>query len=154
MRNLKFLGVLAGVIVALLGAVLLAVWLLVNPNAYKSKIAAAVKASTGRELKLPGDIKLSVIPWVALKLGPASLGSPPGFGDEPFLSFTHASVRVRLLPLLRQRLEVARVRVEGLDLRLRRNAAGRGNWQGVEAEQPAAKSDVDHTDAAHALESL
>jgi AsmA protein len=154
MRNLKLLGVLAGGVVALLGAVLLGVWLFVNPNAYKGKIAAAVKESTGRELKLPGDIKLSVIPWVALELGPASLGNPPGFSDEPFLSFRHASVRVKLLPLLRQHLEVARVQVEGLDLRLRKNAAGRGNWQGVEPEQSPTKSDVDHTDAAHALESL
>src|ERR1700722_13748825 len=145
MRNLKLWGVLAGGIVALLGAVLLGVWLLVNPNTYKGKIAAAVQQSTGRELKLQGDIRLSVIPWVALELGPASLGNPAGFGDEPFLSFTHASVRVRLLPLLRQRLEVARVEVEGLDLRLRKNAAGRGNWQGAEPESPT-KSDADHTD--------
>jgi len=154
MRNLKLLGVLAGGIVALLCAVLLGVWLLVNPNAYKGKIAAAVKESTGRELQLHGDIKLSVIPWVALQFGPASLGNLPGFSDEPFLSFTHASVRVRLLPLLRQHLEVARVEVEGLDLRLRKNAAGRGNWQAVEPEQSRTKSDVDHTDAGHALESL
>jgi AsmA protein len=154
MRNLKLLGVLTGGIVALLGAVLLGVWLLVNPNAYKGRIAAAVRESTGRELKLQGDIKLSVIPWVALELGPASLGNPPGFSDEPFLSFSHASVRVRLLPLLRQRLEVARVEVEGLDLRLRKNAAGRGNWQGAEPEQPPTKSDVGHSDAALRLESL
>ena len=153
MRNLKLWGVLAGGIVALLGAVLLGVWLLVNPNAYKGRIAAAVQQSTGRELKLQGDIKLSVFPWVALELGPASLGNPAGFGDEPFLSFTHASVRVRLLPLLRQRLEVARVEVAGLDLRLRKNAAGRGNWQGAEPEPPT-KSDSDHTDAALGLESL
>src|SRR6202042_3943128 len=126
----------------------------VNPNAYKGKIAAAVKESTGRELKLHGDIKLSVIPWVALELGPASLGNPPGFSDEPFLAFTHAKVRVRLLPLLRRQLQVARVEVEGLDLRLRRNAAGRGNWQGAELEQPPSISDVDHTDAVPALESL
>ena len=152
MRNLKLLAVLAGGIVALSGAVLLGVWLLVNPNAYKGKIAAAVKESTGRELKLPGDIKLSVLPWVALELGPASLGNPPGFSDEPFLSFTRASVRVRLLPLLRQRLEVARVEVQGLDLRLRRNPAGRGNWQ--DAEPSAAKSDVDHTAAGPTLASL
>ena len=154
MRNLKFLGVLAGAVVALLGAVLLAVWLLVNPNAYKGKIAAAVRESTGRELKLPGDIKLSVIPWVALELGPASLGNPPGFSDEPFLSFSHAKLRVRLLPLLRRQLEIARVEVDGLDLRLRKNAAGRGNWQGVEPEQPQPKSDLDHTRSGPALESL
>ena len=154
MRNLKLWGVLAGGIVALLGAVLLGVWLLVNPNTYKAKIAAEVQQSTGRELKLQGDIKLSVIPWVALELGPASLGNPAGFGDEPFLSFTHASVRVRLLPLLRQRLEVARVEVEGLDLRLRKNAAGRGNWQGAETGQPLAKSDEEHAGAALGLESF
>jgi AsmA protein len=154
MRNLKFLGVLAGGIVVLLCAVLLGVWLLVNPNAYKGRIAAAVKESTGRELKLDGDIKLSVIPWIALQLGPASLGNPPGFSDEPFLSFTRASVRVKLLPLLRQHLEIARVEVEGLDLRLRKNAAGRGNWQDAESAQPQTKPDLDHTEAAHRLESL
>jgi AsmA protein len=154
MRNLKVLGVLAGGIGVLLCAALLGVWLFVNPNAYKAKIAASVKESTGRELKLPGDIKLSVIPWVALELGPASLGNPPGFSDEPFLSFTHASVRVRLLPLLRQHLQIARVEVEGLDLRLRQNAAGRGNWQGAEPGHPVAKSDSDHADAGPALETL
>jgi AsmA protein len=153
MRKLKLLGILAGGIVALLVAVLLGVWLLVNPNVYKGKLATAVHQATGRELKLTGDIKLSVIPWVALELGPASLGNPKGFGDEPFLSFTHASVRVKLLPLLRQRLEIARVEVQGLDLRLRKNAAGRGNWQSVESEQPT-KSDLDHTAASPALESL
>lgn len=154
MQNLRLIGVLAGGIVALLGAVLLGVWLLVNPNVYKGKIVAAVKESTGRELKLPGDIKLSVIPWVTLELGPASLGNPPGFSDEPFLSFTRANVRVRLLPLLFKRLEVARVEVEGLDLRLRKNADGRGNWQGVELEPPPTKADVDHSGGSYRLESL
>ena len=152
MRNLKFLGVLAGGAAALLCAVLLGVWLLVNPNAYKGRIVAAVKESTGRELRLPGDIKLSVLPWVALELGPASLGNPPGFSDEPFLSFTHASVRVRLLPLLHRRLEVARIEVDGLDLRLSKNTEGRGNWQTESA--PPAKVDADHTDAAGTLVSL
>lgn len=153
MRILRFLGVLVAAMTALLCAVLLGVWLLVNPNSYKGRIVAAVKESTGRELKLPGDIKLAVMPWVALELGPASLGNPPGFGDEPFLSFAHATVRVRLLPLLRKRLEVARVEVDGLDLRLRKNAQGQGNWQSTEPTQPATAG-ADHGDAARAFASL
>ncbi len=153
MRNLRLWGILVGGIVALLCAVLLGVWLFVNPNAYKGKIVAAVKESTGRELKLTGDIKLSVIPWVALELGPASLGNPPGFSDEPFLSFRHASVHVRLWPLILKHLEIARVEVDGLDLRLRKNAAGRGNWQGAEPGEPA-KEDLDHTGGAVSLSSL
>jgi AsmA protein len=147
MRNLKFLGGLAAGVVVLLCAALVGVWLMVNPNHYKDKIAAAVKESTGRELRVTGDIKLSVFPWVALELGPASVGNPPGFSEEPFLSFTHAVLRVKLLPLLRERLEIARVEIDGLDVRLRRNAQGRGNWQDAEGRPNAApKAEADPGD--------
>src|SRR5580698_6544775 len=124
MTKLRFLGFLAAGIVALLAAVLIIVWLTVDPNNFKPRIASAVKESTGRDLKLTGDIKLSVFPWVALEIGPASLSNPPGFGDEPFLSLTHASVRVKLLPLLEKRLEIAKLEVDGLDIRLQKNAQG------------------------------
>jgi AsmA protein len=128
-RTVKILAGLVGGIIGLIVAGLLAVWLLVNPNDYKGRIAAAVKESTGRDLELKGDLKLSVFPWIALELGPASLGNPPGFGEEPFLAFNHAAVRVRLLPLLAKRLEMDRIELDGLDLRLRKNAQGTGNWE-------------------------
>jgi AsmA protein len=143
MRNFKVLGGLAAGIGVLVCAVLVGVWLLVNPNHYKGRIAAAVKESTGREL-LTGDIKLSLFPWIALELGPGTLGNPEGFSEEPFLSFAHASVRVKLLPLLRERLQVARVEIDGLDVRLRKNAEGRGNWQDAErSPHPHPKADAD-----------
>ncbi len=89
-------------------------------------------------LILKGDIKLSVFPWIALELGPASLGNPPGFGEEPFLAFNHAAVRVKLLPLLSKRLEIDKVVLDGLDLRLRKNAQGVGNWENFgKSEKPA-----------------
>jgi AsmA protein len=141
MRTAKILGISLGAVIALIALALLAVRLFVDPNDYKPRIAAAVKNATGRELKLEGAIKLSVFPWIALELGPASLGNPPGFSDEPFVSFQHASVRVKLLPLLSKRLEVGRVAVDGLDLKLLKNAEGMGNWQGFgrsEGSVPAA----------------
>jgi AsmA protein len=129
MRTVKILSVLAGAVVVV-AAGLFALWLSVNPNDYKEQIAAAVKQSTGRDLSLTGHMHLSVFPWVALELGPGSLGNPPGFGEGDFLAFNHAAVRVRLLPLLAKRLEMERVDIDGLDLRLSRNAAGMGNWEG------------------------
>jgi AsmA protein len=141
MRTAKILGIALGAVIALIALALLAVRLFVDPNDYKPRIAAAVKNATGRELLLQGAIKLSVFPWIALELGPASLGNPPGFSDEPFVSFQHASVRVKLLPLLSKRLEVGRVAVDGLDLKLSKNAEGKGNWQGFghsEGSAPAA----------------
>lgn len=137
MRTVRILAGAAGAIIALIALGLLAVWWLVNPNDYKGRIADSVKESTGRELVLKGDIKLSVFPWIALELGPASLGNPPEFGAEPFLAFNHAAVRVKLLPLLAKRLEIARVELDGLDLRLRKNAQGTGNWEGFgKAKKP------------------
>jgi AsmA protein len=140
-RTVKILAGVVGVIIGLFVAGLVAVWLLVNPNDYKGRIAAAVKESTGRDLNLKGDIKLSVFPWVALELGPASLGNPPGFDEEPFLAINRAAVRVRLFPLLGKRLEIARVEIDGLDLRLRKNAEGTGNWENFRvARAPAANA--------------
>jgi AsmA protein len=128
-RTVKILAGLVGGIIVLIAAGLVAVWVWVNPNDYKPRIAGAVQESTGRELLLKGDIKLSVFPWVALQLGPASLGNPPGFDAEPFLAFNRAAVRVKLLPLLAKRLEFDRIELDGLDLRLRKNAQGTGNWE-------------------------
>jgi len=136
MRTVKILSVLAGAVVVV-AAGLFALWLSVNPNDYKEPIAAAVKQSTGRDLNLTGRMHLSVFPWVALELGPGSLGNPPGFGEGALLAFNHAAVRVKLLPLLAKRLEMERVDIDGLDLRLSRNAAGMGNWEGFGRPQKA-----------------
>ena len=138
MRIAKVLGWIAGGLIALLVLLLLGIKLLVNPNSYRDRIEAAVKTATGRELVLNGELKLSVFPWVALELGPATLSSPLGFGPAPFLSFQHAAVRVKLLPLLARKLQVAKVQLDGLDLNLRRNAQGQGNWSMGNSAAPAA----------------
>lgn len=141
MKPLKIIGLVAAGLVGLVLVAAVLVYLLVNPNDFKPKIAAAVKGSTGRELNLQGDIKLSVFPWVALTLGPASLGNPPGFDGAPLLSFKRADVRVRLLPLLSKHLEVSKIVLDGLDLRLVKKPDGSNNWQVIHAQATAAAPD-------------
>lgn len=140
MRAAKILGIALGSLVLLFALLLLGVRTFVNPNDYKDRIAQTVRESTGRELALPGEIKLSVFPWLALEFGPARLGNPPGFGAEPFVAVRHVALRVKLLPLLRKRLQIGRIEIEGLDLRLLRNAQGAGNWEGFGGESAAATS--------------
>jgi AsmA protein len=125
------LGILVAGAGALFGLSLLAVWWWVNPAEYQDRLVQVVKQSTGRDLRLTGRVRLSVFPWIALEVPPATLGNPPGIGDGPFATLTHATVRPALLPLLRHRLVVARVDIDGLDVRLVRDAAGRGNWEGL-----------------------
>lgn len=136
MRALRIIGIVAGCIAAVLVAAVIALLLLVHPNDYKGRIQAAVRSSTGRELTLPGRIHLALLPALAVEFGPATLGNPPGFpASQPFASLQRASLRVRLLPLLRRRLEVGRVEIDGLDLQLLKNAQGQGNWS-----MPASKT--------------
>lgn len=129
MRALKIVGIAIGGLFVLLAAALVAVYLLFDPNDHKDRIAAAVQKSTGRQLSLPGELKLSLFPWIAVETGEASLGNPPGFGDEPFLTLRRAKLSVKLMPLLRKQLEVGRIEIDGLDLRLKQDAQGKGNWE-------------------------
>ena len=129
MRALRIVGIVIGCIVVVLIAAAIVLSLVVNPNDYKGRIEAAVQTSTGRSLTLTGNIHLAILPSLALELGPATLGNPPGFSaSQPFASLQRVSLRVHLLPLLHHQLEVGRVEIDGLDLRLVKNAQGQGNW--------------------------
>ena len=89
MRAIKIAGIVIGGVLAVLLITLVAVWLFVNPNDYKGRIAKAVRDSTGRELNLPGDIRLSVFPWIALEFGPASsIAGLFGTAAETAVGFT------------------------------------------------------------------
>ena len=129
MRAFKILAVAVGGILTLFAIVLIAVWIFVKPNDYKDRIAKYVESATGRSLALQGDLKLSVFPWIALELGPASLGNPEGFPNGTFASVRHVALRVELLPLLHRQLQIGRIEIDGLNLDLQKNAGGKGNWQ-------------------------
>ncbi|MBL8270397.1 AsmA family protein [Steroidobacter sp.] len=137
MRALKIAGIVVGSIVALIVVALLAVVLFVDPNDYRDDIERMVESKTGRQLTLSGDLHLTLFPWLALKAGPASLGEAPGFGDEPFLSIQEARVGVRLLPLIKGKIEVGDVRLAGARVRLITDEQGRNNWADLGEQQEA-----------------
>lgn len=101
---------------------------IIDPNDYKDEIITRVYQETGRELAIPGDISLSVFPWLGVQLGEVSFGNAPGFGDRPMAHIDAVGVRVKLLPLLRKEVQIDHVTLEGLSLLLQRDARGRTNW--------------------------
>ena len=133
MRVFKIAGITAGSVLALVMLAVLALPLIVDPNAYRPRLERAVREATGRDLALSGRIKLSVLPRVALEFGPASLGNPQGFQPGAFATLRHATLQVRLLPLLHKRIEFRRIEIDGLDVRLARDSDGEANWERWEA---------------------
>jgi AsmA protein len=126
-RIFKVVAIVAGALVLILVAVLVAVGFLFNPNDYKGEIAAAVARSTGRELELDGDLALSVFPTVRIEVGACTLSNAQGFGPAPMAKIGSAELRVALWPLIFGRVEIARARLAGLELNLARDARGRNN---------------------------
>ncbi|WP_348764842.1 AsmA family protein [uncultured Salinisphaera sp.] len=168
-RTLRILLAVLGVLVALIVVAVIALPLIFDPNDYKPQINAAIERQIGREVNISGDIGLSVFPWLGLELGRVEVANAEGFGDKPMAEMNSAEVSVKLLPLIQRDIEVGTVTLNGLRLRLARNADGRSNWADIsehlsegqaeaeEAEQTEAPDDVDtgtQTEGGFTLESL
>ena len=127
-KILKWLLIFLLAVIGLCAAVIVALPFLINPNDFKSEIAAAVQQHTGRVLTLTGDIKLSIFPWLGLQLGKARLSNAPGFGQTPMLQLDSIKLGVKLLPLLRHELQTDQTTLRGLQINLQRQVNGRNNW--------------------------
>ncbi|MEJ2399519.1 MAG: AsmA family protein [Gammaproteobacteria bacterium] len=128
-RFLKwFFGILVFLIILLvIAAVTLPYYF--DPNKYKSDIIAQIKPHMmGRDLKIPGKIKLSVFPWLGVDIGKTVIGNADGFVLKPFMTINHARVHIRLLSLLSDTPEIGSIDFDGVVVNLQRDAEGRNNW--------------------------
>lgn len=142
MRALKIAGIVVGALVGVVVLGAIAIVMLVDPNDYRDDIARIVQEKTGRPLEIRGGMDLKLFPWIALEVKDVSLGNPPGYGSEPFLTVNHVNVGVKLIPLLSKKVEVRRVSVEGLAVTLISRGEEENNWKDLaeSEETPAAES--------------
>jgi AsmA protein len=128
MRIVRVAAIVAGTLVGLAVVGVVALLLFVDPNRYRGNIEQAAKQHTARVLAIRGKLELKVFPWLALSVHDVELSNRAGFGTQPFLTVQNASIGVKLLPLLRSRLEVSRIRLEGLNIQLI-SRGEQNNWQ-------------------------
>lgn len=127
-KFLKILSWAIGSVVAVVTVALVGIVLFVDPSDFKDDITQAVEDATGRDFELTGDIQLSVFPWLGVTLGAAQLGNAAGFDDGEFASVKSVDIKVKLVPLLSQRIEMKTVDLRGLTVNLSRKKDGRSNW--------------------------
>ncbi|OGT45256.1 MAG: hypothetical protein A3E83_08285 [Gammaproteobacteria bacterium RIFCSPHIGHO2_12_FULL_41_20] len=126
---LKLLGIIVGlIIVGLLVAAILLITL-VNPNRFKPLIMEQIKQRTGREILIRGDLSWSFFPYLGIKVKQVELSNPPMFKQPYFAEIDSATINVKVLPLLNKRVESSGVVIDGLKLRLIKQANGNVNWQ-------------------------
>jgi AsmA protein len=150
-RVLRVVGIVVGLLIAVIITLSLALPLFINPNDYKDKITSLVKEETGRTLTIDGNIGLSVFPWLGLEVNKVKLSNAPGFGTQPMARVGEVDIRVKLLPLvLHRKVEMSTVTLDGLQLDLARNRQGQTNWQDLIKPAPAAKTPATPQQAAPA----
>ncbi len=148
---LKILLGIVGVLVVVIFAAAIIIPMYVDPNDYKDQITALVKKQTGRDLQIPGELSITVFPWLGVETGRIVLSNAEGFGAEPMVQAEGIEVRVKLLPLLRKEIEMGTVIIDQLQANLMRNEQGRTNWDDLikaaereaESGQPAQPRDDD-----------
>ena len=136
----KWLFGLIIVRVLLLAAAAVILPMVVDPNDYKPQIVAAAKQKLGRDLAIEQDLSLTVFPWLGIETGGVRIGNAAGFAEQPFAEIDQLGLKVKLMPLLSQQIEVDTLVVKGLRLNLEKDASGKTNWDdlaGQQEEKPA-----------------
>ena len=134
MKVLKIFLWVTGLLVVLAVGSVVVIANLVDPNDYKPEITARVEQKTGRTLDLHGDLELAFFPWLGVKTGRVELSDREGFGPAPMLAVDEAAIRIKLLPLLKKRVEVDTVLLHGPRINLSRKADGTSNWDDLTAK--------------------
>ncbi len=120
-------GILALVLAGLLALSYLV--LTFEPDDYRGDLIELVEQETGRAFTIDGGLELHLDPpLVGFEVHDISFDNPPGFGQEPMLTAKRVEVYLQVIPLMLGELRINSVRLDGLQLRLRRKSNGHTNW--------------------------
>jgi AsmA protein len=156
-RFLKWFFIILITVAVLLVALTVSLPYIIDPNKYKPQIIAQIKPyMLGRDLKIPGNIKFSIIPWLGVEIGDMVIGNADGFVLKPFMTIKQSRAHIRLLSLLSDTPEIGSLDFNGIVLNLQRDAEGRDNWSdlagaGKSAEAKPHKTAQKTTPAAAAM---
>jgi AsmA protein len=118
-----------GVVVVLLLAAVVVIPMLVPLDSYKGEIQARAKEATGRDLRIDGDISLSLLPVIAVSVENVGFANAPGASTPEMATIDRLDVALQIWPLLSGEVAVDRFILDKPVINLEVDAEGRPNWQ-------------------------
>ena len=95
-------------------------------NAHKARLANIVREKTGRELSLPGALRLKLLPQIRLELDKAILHERGS--QQAFASIESVKLSLRPWPLLHKEIIIDQAEIGSFNLQLKRYANGTTNF--------------------------
>ncbi|MEO9656113.1 AsmA family protein [Marinomonas sp.] len=102
------------------------IMLFVNPNSFKDELQNVALDKANIALRLDGDIGWSFYPWLGLELENVGVAF---VGETEVMQFDRAEFGLAVMPLLKQSIQVDKVRLVNLQANLVVDAQGKANWQ-------------------------
>jgi AsmA protein len=120
-RRYRWMIAALALVLAVPMLVVLYVVLFLDPNRFHDRIERAASSQLGVPLTLTGELHWSLWPLLSIESGAGAISAP-------LLRWAQLKVGAQWSGLWRGNFLIDRLAVEGLELNLRRDGAGRGNW--------------------------
>ena len=133
----KLLIGLAVIIVLVIVAVIAAP-ALIPVETYKEQIAQAAREATGRELRIDGDLSVSIVPRLEVEVEDVAFANAPGAATSQMATLKAMRVQLEVLPLISGEVQVNRFVLVEPVINLEIDENGRGNWDFALAGMAAA----------------
>ncbi|WP_424814125.1 AsmA family protein [Roseococcus sp. YIM B11640] len=127
----KLLLILLAIVIAVPVLAFAGFLLFFDADSFRPRLAEAVQRATGREFRIEGPLRLTPALTPTVSATGLVLANIPGGSAPEMLRVAQAEISLGLIPLIRGRLEVARLNLEGGRLLLEK-----GNWLPVAAPAP------------------
>lgn len=125
---MRRLIILVFIVAGLIGAAIAAAPFIAATDLAKQRIAAQIEGWTGRPVTFAGEPQVKLFPFLSLTIEDATIGDASGTSDQPFVVMDILTCKLRLLPFLIGRVDVAEFQLVRPQLRLSVDADGRKNW--------------------------
>lgn len=119
-------GIIAGIILILI--VLAFVPITIDLSEHKGMVESAATMALGRSVQIDDKIIITTSLQPYFSFARLRIANLDGFQAGDFLRMKEARIGIRVLPLLKGKLHITEIRVDGLSLLLVENEKGATNW--------------------------
>lgn len=140
---------IAGIVVAVIVVILIALPLFININSFKPKIESELSNALGRPVTL-GDLSLSILSG-SVTVKNVSIADDPAFSQSPFITAKSLKVGVELMPLIfSKKLNITGIELDGPQITLLK-AGNKWNFSTLGGTSAKASPDAEKSSGAQNL---
>ncbi|TRO86635.1 AsmA family protein [Glycocaulis profundi] len=140
---MRRLAAILAILLVILAAAALAIPWLLDAETWRGRIETAASEQLGREVRIAGEMRFTVLPALQIRAGDASVANADGFGAEPLAEIGELRLGLAIGPLLRREIEVTELVLVEPVIRLEQRGAA-DNWTFArEGEAPPAPASED-----------